>query len=59
MAKLVRFFHVMGCQKDGGSLAAELGDQIAQLTGRGRIETARRLVEEEEFGLVDQGASDE
>ena len=54
VAQGVGLLNVMGRQQDRAALAAHLQDRIVQLaTGLG-VEAGRRLVEEEDLGLVDE-----
>jgi len=53
-----RFVHVMRCEQDRAALAFQLADNVPQLAARLRVESGGRFVEEQEFGIADQGAGD-
>src|SRR5579875_33443 len=59
VAEIVGFVHVVRRQEDRRSLTAQLLDQIVKVLGRGRVETARRLIQEENARIVDQRAGDQ
>jgi hypothetical protein len=52
--ELIRFFEVRGRQQDRRPLAAQVADDLPDLVATSRIETCRRLVEEEHARLCEQ-----
>ena len=56
VAEPLGLVHVVGGQQDRPPGFLELLDEIPQLAARLRIETGRRLVEEEQIGLADERA---
>ena len=58
VAEVVGLLHVVGRQEDRLALLPEPLDEVPQRPPGGRVETGRRLVEEDDLGVVDQGEGD-
>src|SRR5829696_611175 len=52
------FVHVVGRQEDRLAQLAEVGDHVPEPAARRRVKAGRRLVEEEQLGIADQGKGD-
>ena len=50
--------HVMGREQDGGTLVAQFEYRLFQEVGVDGVETAERLIEDEDFRLVDDGGDE-
>jgi hypothetical protein len=55
-----RLLHISGRREDAhaGALRAHAIDQVPKLSARQRIDSGRRLIENEEVGIVDEGTAD-
>src|SRR5262245_9181383 len=58
VAELVGLFHVVCRQQDRSPLLLDLGDQLAQVAGRLRVEADRRLVQQQHRRVGQQRLSD-
>lgn len=56
VAEAFGLIHIVGGEDDRASGGAELLDEIPELAARLRVETGRRLIEEEKLGVADEGA---
>ena len=52
---VLRFVHVMGCDKDSRSRGRGFVDELPELPARDGIDAARWLIEKDDPGLVKQG----
>ncbi|CCF21146.1 protein of unknown function [Pseudorhizobium banfieldiae] len=55
---LIHQREVMGCDHDSGAQTVEFEEEREKPLGHGRIDVARRLVGQQDFGTIDQGAGD-
>ena len=58
MGAALRFVHVGRRHQDGDAVGEELGQQLPELTARHRVDAGRRLVEQNQLGLVHQRAGE-
>ena len=58
VAERIGLEHVMGGEQDGLALGLEVADDLAELASADGIETDGRLVQEKDFGVVQEGAGD-
>ena len=58
VAQVIGHRHVVRRQEDGASGLLHLADEVADAPAAGRVEPHRRLVEEDELRIVEQGAGD-
>ena len=56
VAQPLGLVHVVRRQQDGPALGAEAADDVPELPARLRVEAGRRLVEEQQLRVADQGA---
>src|SRR5581483_4711828 len=58
VGELLGLVHVVRREEDGLAETAETFDHVPRRAARGRVETGRRLVEEDELRVADQGERD-
>ncbi|MBK9344652.1 MAG: hypothetical protein IPN07_16815 [Dehalococcoidia bacterium] len=58
MAEAVGFFQVLGGEEEGDAVAVQLFDVAPDLVAGDGVEAGGRLVEEDDAGLVDEGAGE-
>ena len=58
VAQDLGLLHVVGRQQDGPALRLGAPDEVPERPPRGRIQAGRRLVEEDDLRIVDEGEGD-
>src|SRR5205085_3053384 len=58
VAEHLRLIHIVRREQYGASLTFQLDDEVPELAPRLRVESRRRLVEEEQLGITNDGAGE-